>query len=142
MPSDPVSIAVALADKIDTLVGFWAIDEKPTGSKDPYALRRAALGCIRLILENQLRMRLIATIRKAAHVAASNAIELIRKISEFEGSPSQQRECLAFHRVPFIRSFSEETGVTTGTSGHPSFFEIYVSFTQTYSEKLSQSIQC
>ena len=50
MPTDPVSIAVALADKIDTLVGFWAIDEKPTGSKDPYALRRAALGVIRSCL--------------------------------------------------------------------------------------------
>ena len=48
MPTDPVSVAVALADKIDTLVGFWAIDEKPTGSKDPYALRRAALGVIRI----------------------------------------------------------------------------------------------
>jgi glycyl-tRNA synthetase beta chain len=59
VPSDPVSIAVALADKIDTLVGFWAIDEKPTGSKDPYALRRAALGAIRLILENGLRLKLI-----------------------------------------------------------------------------------
>ena len=52
VPTDPVSVAVALADKIDTLVGFWAIDEKPTGSKDPYALRRAALGVIRLFLEN------------------------------------------------------------------------------------------
>ena len=51
VPTDPVSVAVALADKIDTLVGFWAIDEKPTGSKDPYALRRAALGVIRLIVE-------------------------------------------------------------------------------------------
>jgi len=51
-------MAVALADKIDTLVGFWAIDEKPTGSKDPYALRRAALGTIRIILENQIRLRL------------------------------------------------------------------------------------
>jgi glycyl-tRNA synthetase beta chain len=58
VPSDPVSIAVALADKIDTLVGFWAIDEKPTGSKDPYALRRAALGVIRLIVENALRLQL------------------------------------------------------------------------------------
>jgi glycyl-tRNA synthetase beta chain len=55
-PTSPVSIAVALADKLDTLVGFWAIDEKPTGSKDPYALRRAALGVIRLILENRLRL--------------------------------------------------------------------------------------
>ena len=58
VPHDPVSIAVALADKIDTLVGFWAIDEKPTGSKDPYALRRAALGVIRLVLENGLRVSL------------------------------------------------------------------------------------
>ncbi|WP_102959934.1 glycine--tRNA ligase subunit beta [Mangrovicella endophytica] len=58
VPSDPVAIAVALADKLDTLVGFWAIDEKPTGSKDPYALRRAALGVIRLVLENRLRLRL------------------------------------------------------------------------------------
>jgi len=58
-PTDPVSIAVALADKIDTLVGFWAIDEKPTGSKDPYALRRAALGVIRLIVENALRLPIL-----------------------------------------------------------------------------------
>jgi glycyl-tRNA synthetase beta chain len=67
VPSDPVSIAVALADKIDTLVGFWAIDEKPTGSKDPYALRRAALGVIRILLDNTLRIKL----RKvtAAHLA-------------------------------------------------------------------------
>jgi glycyl-tRNA synthetase beta chain len=54
VPGDPVSIAVALADKIDTLVGFWAIDEKPTGSKDPYALRRASLGILRIILDNKI----------------------------------------------------------------------------------------
>src|SRR5947208_2862348 len=59
VPTDPVSIAVALADKIDMLVGFWAIDEKPTGSKDPFALRRAALGIIRLILENRLSIPLV-----------------------------------------------------------------------------------
>src|SRR5205823_1292235 len=58
VPTDPVSVAVALADKIDTLVGFWAIDEKPTGSKDPYALRRAALGVIRIVVDNQLRLSL------------------------------------------------------------------------------------
>jgi len=57
-PSDPVSVCVALAEKIDTLVGFFAIDEKPTGSKDPYALRRAALGVIRLVVENGLRLAL------------------------------------------------------------------------------------
>ena len=58
VPTDPVAITVALADKLDTLVGFWAIDEKPTGSKDPYALRRAALGVIRLVVENGVRIRL------------------------------------------------------------------------------------
>jgi glycyl-tRNA synthetase beta chain len=58
VPTDPVSVAVALADKLDTLVGFWAIDEKPTGSKDPYALRRAALGVIRLVLDNGVRLPL------------------------------------------------------------------------------------
>ena len=58
VPSDPVSIAVALADKLDTLVGFWAIDEKPTGSKDPYALRRAALGAIRLLVDNVRKLAL------------------------------------------------------------------------------------
>ncbi len=57
-PAEPVSVAVALADKIDTLTGFFAIDEKPTGSKDPFALRRAALGVIRLILENGLRLEI------------------------------------------------------------------------------------
>jgi len=65
-PSAPVSVAVALADKLDTLVGFWAIDEKPTGSRDPFALRRAALGVIRLVLENGLRLPLIGTFGQAA----------------------------------------------------------------------------
>lgn len=58
VPDAPVSIAVALAEKIDSLTGFWAIDEKPTGSKDPFALRRAALGVVRIILENELRLPL------------------------------------------------------------------------------------
>jgi glycyl-tRNA synthetase beta chain len=64
-PDAPVSVAVALADKIDTLTGFWLIDQKPTGSKDPYALRRAALGVIRLILENGLRIRLLPVFEAA-----------------------------------------------------------------------------
>jgi glycyl-tRNA synthetase beta chain len=58
VPLEPVSVAVALADKLDILISFWGIDEKPTGSKDPYALRRAALGVIRIILENKIRLRL------------------------------------------------------------------------------------
>ena len=58
VPTAPVSVAVALADKLDTLTGFWAIDEKPTGSKDPFALRRAALGVIRIILDGGYRVKL------------------------------------------------------------------------------------
>ncbi|WP_431299135.1 glycine--tRNA ligase subunit beta [Tabrizicola sp. BL-A-41-H6] len=58
VPTEPVSVAVALADKIDTLTGFWAIDEKPTGSKDPFALRRAALGVIRLVLGTRNELKL------------------------------------------------------------------------------------
>ncbi len=58
-PANPVSIAVALADKLDTLTGFWAIDEKPTGSKDPFALRRAALGVIRILVENNISIELL-----------------------------------------------------------------------------------
>jgi glycyl-tRNA synthetase beta chain len=65
VPADPISVAVALADKLDTLVGFWVIDERPTGSKDPYALRRAALGAIRLVLSNRLRLPLSGTVREA-----------------------------------------------------------------------------
>ncbi|TMK47886.1 MAG: glycine--tRNA ligase subunit beta [Alphaproteobacteria bacterium] len=65
VPTDPVSVAVALADKIDTLVGFWGHDEKPTGSKDPFALRRAALGIIRLLESNNHRVSLVKCIDMA-----------------------------------------------------------------------------
>jgi glycyl-tRNA synthetase beta chain len=65
VPAAPVSMAVALADKLDTLVGFFAVDEKPTGSKDPFALRRAALGAIRLIIENKLRLKLRDVLSRA-----------------------------------------------------------------------------
>ncbi|KXF78408.1 glycine--tRNA ligase subunit beta [Paramesorhizobium deserti] len=74
VPTDPVSIAVALADKLDTLMGFWLIDEKPTGSKDPYALRRAALGIIRLILENDLRLDLLKILNLASELYPSERV--------------------------------------------------------------------
>lgn len=84
VPKAPVSVAVALAEKIDTLTGFWAIDEKPTGSKDPYALRRAALGVIRLVLENGFRMSIdrpldAAVLRHQIGLAPSNP-ELLDEI--------------------------------------------------------------
>jgi len=68
VPREPVAIALALADKFDTLVGFWAIGETPTGSKDPYALRRAALGVIRILVENEIRLPLRRTIRSQLRV--------------------------------------------------------------------------
>ncbi|HYD30920.1 MAG TPA: glycine--tRNA ligase subunit beta [Azospirillaceae bacterium] len=86
-PTAPVSVAVALADKIDTLVGFFAIDEKPTGSKDPYALRRAALGGIRLVVENGLRLSLIDVFRTAHRLYAvaglATADEVARQLLDF-----------------------------------------------------------
>ncbi|MHA7876252.1 glycine--tRNA ligase subunit beta [Roseivivax sp.] len=69
VPSAPVSVAVALADKLDTLTGFWAIDEKPTGSKDPFALRRAALGVIRLLTDNDKRLALLEVFGKNTALA-------------------------------------------------------------------------
>ncbi len=63
LPADAVGLTVALADKLDTLIGFWAIDEKPTGSKDPYALRRAALGVVRILLERKVRLPLSTVVK-------------------------------------------------------------------------------
>lgn len=67
IPTAPVTVAVSLADKLDTLVGFFQIDEKPTGSKDPFALRRAAIGILSLILDNDLRVGMFGLITAAAH---------------------------------------------------------------------------
>jgi len=81
VPRDPVAIAIALADKLDVLVGFWAIDEKPTGSKDPYALRRAALGIIRIVLENDLKIGLIDIFDAEARRVDNTFANLPRKSS-------------------------------------------------------------
>ncbi|MBU2935787.1 MULTISPECIES: glycine--tRNA ligase subunit beta [Pacificibacter] len=88
VPTDPVSVAVALADKLDTLTGFWAIDEKPTGSKDPFALRRAALGVIRLILVNEARLPLLRCIHSQMRVLARKQMntlnaEFFHKLEDF-----------------------------------------------------------
>lgn len=84
VPSAPVSVAVALADKLDTLTGFWAIDEKPTGSKDPFALRRAALGVIRLVLGNGVRVALkpLASDAVASHVYLKSMTRLGAELGE------------------------------------------------------------
>jgi glycyl-tRNA synthetase beta chain len=98
---DAVAVAVALADKLDTLVGFWAIGEKPTGSGDPYQLRRAALGVIRIVLENdlrlRLRLRLIAEMvrtdrRLASDHALDRSIDLAHSLHQLELSRSTKEE--------------------------------------------------
>jgi glycyl-tRNA synthetase beta chain len=92
IPTAPVSIAVALADKLDTLVGFWAIDEKPTGSKDPYALRRAALGAIRIILENSLRLNITALLlHPLRYVLLHGNIALQRELQSKPASENRER---------------------------------------------------
>jgi len=76
---DAVAIAVALADKLDTLIGFWAIDEKPTGSGDPYQLRRAALGVIRIVLENDLRLPLIREFVKSGRLVIGSLVGVLNE---------------------------------------------------------------
>lgn len=83
VPADPVAVAVALADKLDLLTGFWAIDEKPTGSKDPFALRRAALGVIRIVLENGLRLRMSELLASANAAMAAAGGELRQDLLSF-----------------------------------------------------------
>jgi glycyl-tRNA synthetase beta chain len=118
VPADPISVAVALADKIDILVGFWAIDEKPTGSKDPYALRRAALGVIRLIIANELRLSLA--------MAISVPFTAIRYEDERERRISNSMLMMAMRQrgadVETVRRFYRESGEFV----HPSDFEEHV----------------
>ena len=84
VPTAPLTVAVALADKLDTLVGFFAIDEKPTGSKDPFALRRAALGVIRLVLENEARAPLRAVVLQALFglTNVSRTLDVLERFSD------------------------------------------------------------
>lgn len=96
---DAVAIAVALADKLDTLVGFWAIDEKPTGSGDPYQLRRAALGVIRIVIENDLRVALRQVLRNEI------AFAVMREHSRSSGFVEKLRK---FHEVIDVRKHSDD----------------------------------
>jgi len=107
-PSAPVSVAVALADKLDALVSFWSIGEKPTGSRDPFALRRAALGVIRLVVENKLRIALSALLeatfarideghtRRREEEGRARGGDFLVATVEVGGPGTQTRELLAF----------------------------------------------
>jgi len=123
-PMLPVSVAVALADKIDALIGFWAIDEKPTGSKDPYALRRAALGIIRIIIDNNLRLPLSSIVEDRFVSGFLNAVYGFGLIIEgFEdlsrGYRGQRGEDLIRHLgaayiAPAFRYLCERSKVEAG----------------------------
>lgn len=115
VPTAPVSAAVALADKLDTLVGFWAIDEKPTGSKDPFALRRAALGVIRILLETKQRLNLQQLVDK--HFDRSRYLLLLsnsyllsykqgRKPNVKVAGPKAQSLAEMFYWAPEVQPFN------------------------------------
>ncbi|KQQ26165.1 glycine--tRNA ligase subunit beta [Methylobacterium sp. Leaf123] len=117
VPTDPVSIAVALADKLDTLVGFWAIDEKPTGSKDPYALRRAALGVTRLVLTSHSRIHLIELAKKLVGVFEGSISEdsiwrvAATSSDEFATKPFDREEMLAMIASDLLAFFADRLKV-------------------------------
>ena len=109
VPTAPVSVAVALADKLDTLTGFWTIDEKPTGSKDPFALRRAALGVIRLILENDIKTELKAELRQAIKENAGAAYfqEALKEDLAFAATQG-----LEFYRQEAFKTYNNDLAVS------------------------------
>ena len=114
-PTAPVSVAVALADKLDTLVGFWVIGEKPTGSRDPFALRRAALGVIRIIIENGLRIPLSEVFFRAVQGYLEQDIEAVREAlnSHLENTSSEtaiesvSKVWADFHQNDLLEFFSD-----------------------------------
>jgi len=123
VPTDPVSVAVSLADKIDTLVGFWAIDEKPTGSKDPYALRRAALGVIRLLLENKKNLQLRSVIYNALQkleaifVVDSKSLEAAQaKLAEID-DPAEKPDLSYFKTQDLLEFFADRLKVALRDQG-------------------------
>ena len=109
VPTAPVSVAVSLADKLDTLTGFWTIDEKPTGSKDPFALRRAALGVIRLILENDIKTELKADLRQAIKENAGAAYfqEALKEDLAFAATQG-----LEFYRQEAFKTYNNDLAVS------------------------------
>ncbi|MBB5704536.1 glycyl-tRNA synthetase beta chain [Ochrobactrum daejeonense] len=120
VPKNPVSVAVALADKLDTLVGFWAIDEKPTGSKDPYALRRAALGVIRLLLSQEWKFPLLPLLRSA--FAALKEGQVQRKLREFEAKLAAENSGDVDGEQDVdnaLRNFETEIRATTEENAEP-----------------------
>lgn len=114
VPTAPVCVAVALADKIDTLTGFWAIDEKPTGSKDPFALRRAALGVIRLVLENGHKFSLLKVFTNSLAKIIETELEEIDE--DIEDRIAKAEEILG--RTDLLEEVEEQGWYTEGHYGY------------------------
>ena len=133
VPTDPVAIAVALADKLDTLVGFWAIDEKPTGSKDPFALRRAALGVVRIVLENNVRFDLESAVGQVLATSTAFGWKRFEHYFELAASYSADREKHpdpSWDSKPFVDilntdGFIDDNGeaIYTAQTGYEGLFE-------------------
>ncbi|MES0861607.1 glycine--tRNA ligase subunit beta [Ruegeria sp. SCPT10] len=104
VPTAPLSVTVALADKLDTLTGFWAIDEKPTGSKDPFALRRAALGVIRLVLENKLGLSIADIVNKAIEIGQEPELAYVRAMQAYVDENANKRDVSAAFEFAFSRA--------------------------------------
>ena len=119
VPADPVSVAVALADKIDILTGFWAIDEKPTGSKDPFALRRAALGVIRLLLSNKISLSLaeLLALQFRDRLAHGAGYLIWRKITESPRRDVDSQVAKLREELPFEASYLDHDGLFTSYIG-------------------------
>ena len=111
IPTAPVSIAVALADKLDTLAGFWMVDEKPTGSKDPYALRRAALGVIRIVLENGLRLQLGSAIIVALEAVEQAVTDISDPALDVVASGAPDTSFLPAKRIDLLAFFADRLKV-------------------------------
>ena len=120
VPTAPVSVAVALADKLDILVGFWAIDEKPTGSKDPYALRRAALGVIRVLLTIGEKINLSAPMGVAREELRRQHPEIFAHLAQSEGESedaAHKRVAASLYQVDLLSFFADRLKVQLREQG-------------------------
>jgi glycyl-tRNA synthetase beta chain len=136
VPRDPISFILAIADKLDLLVGFWSIDEKPTGSKDPYALRRATIGLIRILLENQLRLALspwigfVAEVHRQQRIRLRSMTNLSEAIKALSGAGLHGDELVAalVKVVPDMARASAQRDVGKGLLIGPSWQDDLLSF--------------
>ena len=130
VPADPVAVAVALADKLDLLAGFWVIDEKPTGSKDPFALRRAALGVIRIVLENNLRLSLSEALDVAwsLHTERAAKFALLGKtaVGREHGSGADTSQDEKTFVVPYSGTTVEDVIDSARNGATPTYFGLEI----------------